>query len=117
MNHVVQLGNLQIKVADNRVVHRMALGFLDILGPFLVIGHGINAQTDYLAVPLGEFRFEIRHVAELGRANRGKILRMRKQNSPPVPNPFMEIDGSFRRLRGKIRSFLSDMECHNYLPP
>jgi hypothetical protein len=81
-----------------------------------VIGHGINAQTDYFTVPLRELRFETRHIAELGGANRGEILWMGKQNGPPVTNPFMEVDGSFRRLRGEIGSFFSDMERHKLSP-
>src|SRR4029453_15002005 len=115
VNHVVEFGDLEVKVTDNRIVHRMALGFLDILGPFLVIGHGINAQTDHFKFAFRELRFETRHIAELSCANRGEILWMRKQNGPPVANPVMEINGSFRRLRGKIGSFFSDMERHIYL--
>src|SRR4030095_16404034 len=94
----------------------MALGFLDILRPFLVIGHGINAQTDHFTVAFRKLRFETRHIAELSCANRCEILWMGKQNGPPVTNPVMEVDRSFRCLRGKIRSFFSDMECHNLSP-
>jgi hypothetical protein len=87
----------------------MPLGLFDIFGPPLVIGHRINAQTDDLAVPLGELRLETRHVAQFGGANRREILWMRKQNGPPVANPFMKVDGPLRRLGSKIGSFLSDM--------
>jgi hypothetical protein len=41
---------------------------------------------------------------------------MRKKNGPAVANPVMEIDGSFRRLRGKIRGFLSNMKRHDLSP-
>ena len=34
MDHVVKFRDFQIKVTDNRIVNRMALGFFDILGPF-----------------------------------------------------------------------------------
>jgi hypothetical protein len=94
----------------------MALGFLDILGPFFVIRDGVDAQSDHPTVSRREFRFETCHVSQLGCANRGEILWVRKQNRPPVADPFMKIDGTFRRLRSKIRSFFSDMKCHG-LPP
>src|SRR5262245_59479660 len=41
---------------------------------------------------------------------------MGKKNRASIANPFMEIDGSFRRLRAKIGSFLSDMERHTFSP-
>jgi hypothetical protein len=40
---------------------------------------------------------------------------MGKQNGPPVPNPFVKVDGTLRRLRGKIGRFFADMNRHNYL--
>jgi hypothetical protein len=41
---------------------------------------------------------------------------MRKQNGPPVANPFMQVDSSFSRLRGKIGSFFSYMKRHGSSP-
>src|SRR5262249_1781635 len=115
-NHVIKLGDLQIKVTDNRIVHRMALGLFDILGPFFVIPHWIDVQTAYFKIFFFKLRLKTRHIATFGVENWGEILWMGKKNRPSVANPFMKIDGSFRRLRGKIGSFLSNMERHTFSP-
>jgi hypothetical protein len=45
-----------------------------------------------LALPLVEFRLELRHVAELGGAHRGEVLGMREQHGPRVADPVVEPD-------------------------
>ena len=74
--HVVGLRHLQLGVSDHGVVDGVTLGLLDVLGPLLVITDGIHAEADDLAVALLELRFESGHVAELGRADWRKVLRV-----------------------------------------
>src|SRR5205823_11407054 len=52
VNHVVQLGDGQVGVADEGVVDRVALRFLDVAKPALVIAHEVRAQADYFRVTL-----------------------------------------------------------------
>jgi hypothetical protein len=102
MDHVELLRDLQVGVADQRIVDRRALRLLDVLDPFRVIAHRVDAQADDLRVALVELGLELRHVAELGRADRREILRMRKQDRPAVADPFVKADAALRRLRGEI---------------
>jgi hypothetical protein len=110
MDHVVELGHLQVAIADDRVVGRGALGLLDVLRPPLVVVDRIDAQADDLAVALGELRLQPGHVAELGRAHGGEVLRVREQDGPGVPDPLVEVDPALRRLRREVRRLVSDAQ-------
>ena len=58
----------------------------------MVVGH-IDAEPQQFRVARFEFRLDLRHIAELGGADGGEILRMREQDRPIVPNPFVEVVG------------------------
>src|SRR5204862_5677525 len=76
--HAIELGDLELRVADHRIVYFRALRLLDVLGPFFMIGNRINAQPDNLGVALGELGLHLGHVAELSGAEGGEIFRMRE---------------------------------------
>ena len=82
------------------------------LRPLLVLVDRIDAETDDLDAALVELRLQLRHVTELGRADRREVLRMRKQHRPGVANPLMEIDEPLGRLRLEIRRLISDSNRH-----
>src|SRR5207249_1670047 len=72
--HVVQLRDLEILVADHRIVRRGALRLLDVLRAALVRVHALRGQTDDLHVALGELSLELRDVTEFGRTDRSEFL-------------------------------------------
>ena len=57
MYHVVELGNLEISITNYRIINGMALRFLNIFHPSIVIIDRVDTETDYLAVTFIEFRF------------------------------------------------------------
>ena len=63
----------------------------------------ITRQADDLHAALFEFRLQLRHITELGRADRGEILRMRENDRPAVADPIMELDRAVGRLCLKVR--------------
>ena len=85
--HPVQLGHVEVGVADDRVVGPGALGLLDVVGPPLVVAGGVDRQADDLHVALVELGLELGHVAELGRAHRGEVLGVGEQHGPRVADP------------------------------
>ena len=89
--HVVELGHLEIGVPYHRILDLGALGLFDVDGPFAVVLDRIDRESDQLGIALGEFRLDLGHVAELGRADRREILGMRKQDRPLVADPLMVI--------------------------
>ena len=68
--------DLEVGVADDRVVRGLALRLGDVLRPALVIARRVHRQADDLHVALVELGLEPRHVAQLGRAHGGEVLRM-----------------------------------------
>lgn len=42
--HAVELGDFQFRVADHGIVHLVALGLLDVHGPFGVAADGVHAD-------------------------------------------------------------------------
>src|SRR5262245_55261521 len=75
----------------------------------------INADPNDLAVAAVELRPDLGHVAKLGRAHRREILRMRKQDTPRVAYPGVELDWPFRGIRHEVRSSLTDTKRHGHL--
>src|SRR5208337_3349888 len=67
--HAVELGDLQLGVANHGVGHLGALRLLNVGCPFTVTGHGIDAQADDLGVALSEFGLQARHITEFGGAD------------------------------------------------
>ena len=101
--HVVELGDLQFRVADHRIVHLVALRLFDVRRPLAVAAHRVDAQSDDLGVALGEFRLQPGHVAEFGGAHRGEVLGMGKQDGPAVADPFVKVDRALRGFGGEVR--------------
>ena len=73
MNHVVGVGNLFGGVSDDGVVHRAALGFIDVADPAPVGFHRIDADRDDLHITLLELLLKLRDRAEFRGAN-GSIV-------------------------------------------
>ena len=105
--HVVELGDLQLGVADHRVVGRVALGLLDVLDPAVMVVDRVDADADDLDAALVELGLDPGHVAELGGADRGEVLGVREQDRPAVADPLVEADAALRwcrpRSRGRCR--------------
>jgi hypothetical protein len=116
MDHVVQLGDLQVGVANQRVVKRRTLSLRDIGRPAPVILDAVDRQADYFGVALVEFGLQLRQISELGGAHRGEILRVRKQDRPTVAYPFMKADLAFRRLGGEIGNLVTNSQAHCSAP-
>jgi len=75
----------------------------------------IDGQPDDLHVPAVEFRLDLRHVAELGRADGSEVLRMREENRPRVADPVVELDPAVRRVGLEVRCRISELQCHRVL--
>jgi predicted metal-dependent enzyme (double-stranded beta helix superfamily) len=76
----------------------------------------IDAEADDLRVALVEFGLQPGHIAELGRADRGEILRVREQDRPATADPVVEPDGAFGGLGGEVRCLGVDSQRHNCTP-
>src|ERR687888_1804930 len=93
----------------------MALRLLDVLRPTLVVAGGIHRKADDLDVPAVEVGLDLRHVAELGRADRREVLRMREQPRPRVADPVVKADRPLSGLRLKVRRRIANLNAHALL--
>src|SRR6202022_3445704 len=109
------LGDLEVRVADHRVIGCGALGLLDVVGPSLVVLHRVHAQADDLGVALVELGLDARHVAQLGGAHRGEILGVREEDGPLIVDPLVEVDRTLGRLRSEVGGFVVDTQRHGTL--
>ena len=110
--HPVELRDVEVGVADERVVGRGALRLLDVLRPLLVVLDGIDGEADDLDAAAGELRLDAGHVAELGRAHGREVARVREQHGPRVAEPVVELDVAFRGLGLEI-----GRRCHRAAEP
>ena len=113
--HAVELGDLELRVADHRIVHLVALGLFDVRRPLAVAADRVDAQPDDLGVALGEFRLQPGHVAEFGGADRSEVLGMRKQDRPAVADPFVKVDGALRGFGGEVGGVVVDARNAGWL--
>jgi hypothetical protein len=92
--HPVELGHIEVGVADDRVVGAGALGLLDVVRPPLVVPGRVHGQPDDLHVaplPLGA---QLGHVPQLGGAHGGEVLGVGEEHGPRVADPVVEADPS-----------------------
>src|SRR5947207_5645198 len=89
----------------------MPLSFFNVVGPSLMIAGRIDRQSHDLHVSTLELWLYFRHVPELSRADRGEVLRMRKQNGPRVADPIMETDPALGSFCFKIWCCIANLHC------
>src|SRR5262249_31427848 len=88
----------------------------DVLRPTAVLVDRIHAEPDDLDAALVELGLDLGHVAELRRADRGEVLRVREQHRPRVADPVVEVDVTFRRIGLEIRCRIADLQSHSCSP-
>jgi hypothetical protein len=110
--HVIELGDLELGVADHGIVDGVALGLFDVRRPLGVIRNGIDAEANDLGVALLEFRGETGHIAQLRGAHGSEVLGMREQDGPAVANPFVEVNRAASCFRGEIGGSVVDAQGH-----
>ena len=112
MDHPVQVRDRVVLVTEQRVVQRLAGGVFDVALPLVVGGDGVDRDPEDLRVSLAELVLQFRHLAELGRADRGEILRVRKEDPPTVAEVLVEIDLAFGRVRREVRRGVTELQGH-----
>src|SRR5262249_13017156 len=114
--HAVGLRDLQIGIADHRIVRRIALGLSDVVRPSDVAVHRVDGKPDDFRVASIEFGLELGHVAELGGAYRREVLGMRKQHGPGIVDPVVEANAAFGCISLEIWSRIINLKSHR-VPP
>src|ERR1700722_14705108 len=110
--HPVQLRHVEVAVGDDGIVGRSSLSLLDVARPLLVLPGRVDRESDDLDVPPVELGLDLGHVAQLGRADRREVLRMREQDRPRVTDPLVEVNRPLRGLGGEVRGDVPKRKTH-----
>ena len=111
--HVVELGDVEIGVADHRIVRRSTLRLADVLRPFGVLVDGVDGKAHQFDAAFVEFRLQFCERTEFGGADRCEILGMREQQCPAIADPIVELDLAFGGLGLEIRGHGANLQCHS----
>lgn len=106
--HAVELGDLKLRITNQRIVQFMPLCFFDIAYPLVVTGNRIRTQADNFAVTPSELRLKLGQVSQFRGTHWREVLRMRKQNGPSVADPVVKIHGARGGFGRKIGCRLID---------
>ena len=106
--HVVELGDFEIGIANHGVVDFVALGFFDVGGPLGMAGHRIHANAEDFGVALGELGLQSGHVTEFGGADRSEVFGMGEQDRPAVADPVVKVDGALGGFGGEVGGNIVD---------
>lgn len=101
--HIVEESNLPLLVSDNREVERVAANLLDIGGPAIVAVNRVGAQAEQLDTALGELGLQTGHLAQLGGANGGVVLRVGEENDPVVADILVQVNGTLGGVGLEVR--------------
>ena len=117
VDHVVEVGDLLVGVADQREVDLRALGLLDVVRPLVVVLGRVDREADHLDVALVPLGLQLGDVAELGRADRREVLGMGEQDAPAVAEPLVEVDAAFGGVSGEVGGLVTESDGHVREPP
>ena len=81
-----------------------------------MVAHAVDADADDLAVACCEFIGQRGNGAQLGGADRGEVLRMRKEQRPAVADPIVEADLARGGVGSEIGSGVIETQCHGHTP-
>ena len=108
MDHVVELRDLAVGVADDREVELRAADLGDVVGPVVVAVDRVYRDGDRLGVALLELVLQRGGAAELGGADRGEVGRVAEEDRPLAGLPVVEVDLAFGRLCGEVGCLVAE---------
>src|SRR5690606_14803389 len=109
------LRHFQPGVGDDREGGDGIRRFLDVALPALVLLDAVDGDADDLRVALRPFLGKLRHRAELRRADRREVFRVREEDRPSVADPVMEPNQALVGLGGEIGTRIVDPQAHGSL--
>ena len=115
MDHVVQVGNRAVWVADHREVNWRALCFSDVAFPLFVRFDAVNRKADYFDVALIKLWFDLGDVAKLGGAHRGEVLRVAEQYAPRIAEPVVKLDLALCGCCSEVGCDIAETNGHGVL--
>ena len=76
---------------------------------------GVDREADDLHAAAVELRLDLGHVAELGGADRGEVLRVGEEDHPGAVDPVVEVDRSLAGVRFEIGGNVAKLQSHLFV--
>ncbi|MNY26136.1 hypothetical protein D3C86_1599670 [compost metagenome] len=115
--HVVELRDLQVLVADQRIIDVETGRGANVVLPFFMAFNRIDRNADDLHAAFFEFRLQAAHRTKFRRADGREIFRMRKQDRPTVADPVVKAHRTMGGLGGEVWCYIVDTQAHLMLSP
>lgn len=103
VDHVVQVGDLALRVGDDGELQAGASHLINVLDPAVVGLDTVGAETNQLDTTRGEFGLELGESSKLGGTDRGEVIGVGEEDGPLVTNELVEVDGTSRGLGVEVR--------------
>lgn len=103
VNHVVQVGDLALRVGDDGELQLGASDLINVLDPAVVGLNAVSAQADELDTTGSELGLKLGESTELGGADRGEVIGVGEDDGPLVADELVEVDGTVGGLSIEIR--------------
>lgn len=110
IKHVIQRSDLAFVVTNDGEVDASVRNIVDVLDPLLVRRQVVGREANHLDAALPEVGIPARNLAKLRRTHGGEVCGMRKQHTPRVAKPLVEMDRALRGLSGKVGSNRAEAE-------
>lgn len=103
VDHVVEVGDLALRVGDDGELEAGASDLIDVLDPAVVGLDVVGTQTDELDTTLGELGLELGESTELGGTDGSEVIGVGEEDGPLVTNEVVEVDGTVGGLGVEVR--------------
>ena len=110
VNHVVEVGNLALRVGDDGELEVGASDLIDVLNPAVVGLDLVGTQTDELDTTLGELGLKLGKGTELGGTDGGEVIGVGEEDGPLSTEELVEVDGTVRGVRVEVRGSRAQTE-------
>lgn len=94
VDHVVQVGDLALRVGDDGELEVGAGDLVDVLDPAVVGLDLVGAQANELDTASSELGLELGEGAQLGGADGGEVIGVGEEDGPLVTDEVVEVDGT-----------------------
>jgi len=93
--------NLSVLITNDWELYRGRADFVNVLDPLVVRVNVIGTQSNNLDIALLEFWCQLCDSAQFGSADGCEVIWVRKEDSPAVTDPVVELDSSSAQKRRK----------------
>lgn len=114
--HVIEFRDLELIVANQRIIDGMPCRRFDIVLPPSMVGNRIHGNSDDLRASFAKLALESSHCPKLCGADGREVFRVREEYRPAIADELVEVDSSLSGLGLEIGRSIVDPKSHVFAP-